>query len=90
METNAVKEYLVRKKIFFLCLLEKPRQDKNLFYWHDEPKEPNKKGPLLYVLHESQFSSVSTVSTGHPSLDSLEEALFYPITPLIFPLIPFS
>jgi hypothetical protein len=33
--------------------------------------EPTKEGPLSFVLFESPFTSVSTVSRGHPSLVSL-------------------
>jgi hypothetical protein len=39
------------------------RQDKN--------NEPTKEGPPSFVLLESPFTSVSTVSRGHPSLVSL-------------------
>jgi hypothetical protein len=35
---------------------------------HNEPNEPTNKGLLPYVLLESQFASVSTVSRGHLSL----------------------
>ncbi len=37
--------------------------------------EPTKEGPLSYVLQESPFASVSTVSRGHPSLISLVKRL---------------
>jgi hypothetical protein len=37
------------------------------------------RGPLLYVLLESPFASVSTVSRGHPSLVSLCKPLTYAI-----------
>ncbi len=40
-------------------------------YWHNETNEPTKKGPLSFVLIESLFFSVSTVSRDHPSLVSL-------------------
>ncbi len=43
-------------------------QDKNVLYWHDEPNEPTKDGPALFVLHKSPFASVSTVVRGHPYL----------------------
>ncbi len=42
--------------------LKQPRQDKNLLYRHEEPSEPTKEGPLSFVLFESPFASVSTVS----------------------------
>ncbi len=47
------------------------KAEKNLLYWHYEPSEPTKEGHLLYILLESPFASVSTVSRGHPSLVSL-------------------
>jgi hypothetical protein len=50
---------------------EQPRQDKNILYRHDEPKEPIREGPLSFVLHEIPFASVSTVSRSHPTLVSL-------------------
>jgi hypothetical protein len=64
------KVYSEEKK-FALDQLEQPRLNKNLLYWHDKPKEPTKEGPLSFVLFESLFSSVSTVSRDHPSLASL-------------------
>jgi hypothetical protein len=56
------------KKYFVLGGLEQPRQDKNPLYRHEEPNEPTKEGPLSFVLFESPFASVSTVSRDHPSL----------------------
>ncbi len=35
-------------------------------YQHDKPNEPTKEGPLSYVLFESPFASVSSVSRGPP------------------------
>ncbi len=58
----------MRKKYFVLGLPEQPRQDTILLDWHDEPNKPTKKGPLSFVLFEAPFTSVSTVSRGHPSL----------------------
>jgi hypothetical protein len=52
------------KKYFVLGRLEQPRQNKNFLYRHDKPNEPSKKGPLSFVLFESPFTSVSTVSRG--------------------------
>jgi hypothetical protein len=46
-------------------------QNKNLLYWGDKPNEQTKEGPLSFILSESPFTSVSTVSRGHPSLASL-------------------
>jgi hypothetical protein len=53
----------------------KPSQNKYLLYWHDKPKEPNKEGPLTFLLFEPQFTSVSTVGRIHPSLVSLRFTL---------------
>ncbi len=47
--------------------LEQPRQYKKLLYQLNEPNETTKEGPLSYVLLESPFASVSTVSRDHPS-----------------------
>ncbi len=47
---------------------------KNLLYWDDKPNEPTKKGPLSFVLFESPFTSVLTVSRSHLSLVSLVNA----------------
>jgi hypothetical protein len=58
-------------KYFVLSRLEQSRQNKNLLNWHEKPNEPTKEGPLSFVLFESPFTSVSTVSRGHPSLVSL-------------------
>jgi len=55
--------------------LDELRQNKNLLYRHDRSNEPNKEGPLSYVLFESPFTSVSTVSRGHPSIISLSRTL---------------
>jgi hypothetical protein len=77
--------YGEEKKI--LCTvgrIEQPRQDKNLLYRHEEPNEPNEEGPLLFVLFESPFAPVSTVSRDHPSLVSLVEKLFLLFTFLFF------
>jgi hypothetical protein len=66
--------------------LEQPRLNKNLIYQRDEPKEPSKEGPLSFVLFESPFTSVLTVSRGHYSLVSLdstvEESMLLPPSPL--------
>jgi hypothetical protein len=60
------------KKIYFVMgRLEQPRQYKKLLDQLNEPNEPTKEGPLSYVLLESPFASVSTVSRDHPSLVSL-------------------
>jgi hypothetical protein len=46
--------------------LEQPRLNKNLLYLHDKPNEPIKEGILSFVLFESPFTLVSTISRGHP------------------------
>jgi hypothetical protein len=47
---------------------DKEIEKKNILYRHTKANEPTKKGPLSFVLSESPFASVSTVSRGHPSL----------------------
>jgi hypothetical protein len=47
------------------------KTEQNLLYLHVNPNIPTKEGPLSFVLFESPFTSVSTVSRGHPSLVSL-------------------
>jgi hypothetical protein len=59
------------KNYFVLSWLEQPRQGKSLLYRHGKPNEPTKEVPLSFVLFESPFTSMSTVSKGHPSLVSL-------------------
>jgi hypothetical protein len=71
MGTNKQRIKIVWEKNFELGRLEQPRKDKNLLYRHDKANEPTKAGPLSFVLFESPFTSVSTVSRGHPSLVSL-------------------
>jgi hypothetical protein len=56
----------VRKKYCVLGRLELARQNKNLLYLHDKPSELIKGGSLSFVLFESPFTSVSTVSRGQP------------------------
>jgi hypothetical protein len=58
-----------------------PRQNKNLVNLHGKPKKPTMEGLLSFVLFESPFTSVSTVSRGHPSLVSLLVSIF-----IYFPL----
>jgi hypothetical protein len=70
--------YGVEKKYFVLGRLEQPRLNKNLMYRHDKPKEPTKERPLSFVLFESPFVLVSTVSMGHPSLVSLSSTDGFP------------
>jgi hypothetical protein len=63
--------YGEEKQIFYNGRLEQSRQDNNLMYRQVKPNEPTKERPLSFVLLESPFTSVSTVSRGHPSLVSL-------------------
>jgi hypothetical protein len=46
-------------------------EEKSVLYLARQAYEPTKKGPLSFVLFESPFTSVSTVSRGHLSLVSL-------------------
>jgi hypothetical protein len=50
------------KNYFVLGRLEQPRQDKNLFYRQEKLKD-TKENPFSFVLFESLFASVSTVSS---------------------------
>jgi hypothetical protein len=50
------------EKKFVLGLLKQPKKNKNLLYKHDKPNEPTKEGSPSFVLFESPFTSVSTVS----------------------------
>ncbi len=52
----------MKKIVFLLGRREQPRLNKYFFYLHDKPNEPIKEGPLSFVLFESPFISVSTVS----------------------------
>jgi hypothetical protein len=63
----------MKKKKFCTDRLEHMRQNKNLLYRQDKTSEPTKEEQLSFVLFESPFTSVSTVSRGqpHPSLVSL-------------------
>ncbi len=82
------------KKYFALGRLEQPRQNKNLLHRHDKPNELTKVGHLSFVLFESPFTSVSTVSRGQPSLVSLfiikeTDSLSIPCLLKIILLFPF-
>jgi hypothetical protein len=61
----------VRKKIFSTGPTRAAEAEKNLLYRHDKPYELTKEGPLLLVLIEYPYTSVSSVSRGHLSLFSL-------------------
>jgi hypothetical protein len=54
------------KEIFCTGLRVANAEYKSLY--RNEPNEPNKEGPLSFVLHKSPFVSVSTVIRSHPSL----------------------
>jgi hypothetical protein len=74
MGTSQVKKGAVRNILLRTGLTRaaKARQKSTVLYWHEEPDEPTKEEPLSYVLQESLFASVSTVSSrDHPSLVSL-------------------
>jgi hypothetical protein len=64
------------KTYFVLSRLEQPRQNKNLLYRHymPLPNEPTREGPLLSVLFEPPFPSVSNSEQG-PPLSSLSGPL---------------
>jgi hypothetical protein len=47
------------------------KAEQNLVYRHGKFNEPTKEGLRSFVLFESPFTSVSTVSRGHPSQVSL-------------------
>ncbi len=65
------KEIAKKKQYFVQGRLEQSRQNKNHLYRHDKPNKLTKEGSLSFVLFESPFTSVSTVSRVHPSLVSL-------------------
>jgi hypothetical protein len=58
----------VEEIYFVLGWLEQPKLNKNIFYRNNKPNGPTKEGHLSYVLFESPFTSVSTVSRGYSSL----------------------
>jgi hypothetical protein len=47
------------------------QQNKNILYRLVKPIEPTKEGPISFVLFESPFTSVSTVSRQRPPLSGL-------------------
>jgi hypothetical protein len=63
--------YGEENNILYCELSRAVKAEQNLLYRHDKPNEPTKEGSLSFVLLESPFTSVSTVSRGHPSLVSL-------------------
>jgi hypothetical protein len=85
--STELKKFTVRKKIFCTWPRLKKnlmyRHDKTTepakteekisCIRHDKHNEPTKERPFSFVHFESLFTSVSTVSRGHPSLVSLEK-----------------
>ncbi len=70
--TNELKQCTGRNKIFCTEPIRTAKAGQTLVYRHDWSNgPPTKEGPLSFVLNESPFASVSTVSRGHPSLVSL-------------------
>jgi len=63
---NRGMEIVYGEKNFVLGRLEQPGQNKNILYRHDKPNEPTKEGTISFVLFDSPFTSVSTVSRGTP------------------------
>ncbi len=65
---HGIEKYTVREKsiLYWADQSMQPRLNKNLLYRHDKPNEPIKKGLLSFVLFESPFTSVSTVSKATP------------------------
>jgi hypothetical protein len=63
--------YGEEKNILYCAEAAKAEQKYPCMYWQGKPNEPTKEGPLSFVLFESPFTSVSTVSRGYPSLVSL-------------------
>jgi hypothetical protein len=61
------KAYVEEKKILYWTVLNMPRQNKNILYQHDKPKEPTKKGPHSFVLFESYSPQFQQSAGGHPS-----------------------
>ncbi len=69
------------KRYFALGRLEQTKAGQKYLYQHDEPDELTKDEQLSFVRFESPFTSVSTVSRGHPSLAFLRYTVkqFYAI-----------
>jgi hypothetical protein len=60
------------EKMFCTVPTREDKAEQKYLYRHDNPYEPTKEGPHTFVLFESPFNSVSTVSRGHLSLVSLD------------------
>jgi hypothetical protein len=74
MKKNIMKKCVARKKhiLYWDDWSRQGRTKISCTCMHDEPKEPTKEGLLSYVLLDSPFTSVSTVSRrDYPSLVSL-------------------
>jgi hypothetical protein len=64
--------------IFYTGPTRPAKTGQKSLYWDDEPNEPTKERLLSYVLLESPFASISTVSRGHPSVVSQENIPLHP------------
>jgi hypothetical protein len=76
MWTNELKKVYDEVKIFCTGPTRAAKAGLKLLYRHDKPNETAKEGPLTFVLFESPFTSVSTVTRGHSSLVSLVSTAF--------------
>jgi hypothetical protein len=65
---DKIIEIVYGEENYFVLGPEQPRKNKNLLNQHDKPNKPTKEGPFSFVILESPFTSVSTVSRGHPPL----------------------
>jgi hypothetical protein len=68
-ETGIEILYGDEKRIFMVPTKVAKAEQKSLVQ-HDKPNEPTKEGPLSFVLVDSPFPWVSTVSRDHTSLVS--------------------
>jgi hypothetical protein len=66
-DTQIELVYGEEQNILYIADQSSQGRIKFCLYWHDEPNV----GPLTFVLFESPFTSVSTISKGDPSLVSL-------------------
>jgi hypothetical protein len=55
--------------------IREAKAEQNILYWHKKSNKATKDGPLSSELFEYLFTSVSTVSRGHPSQVSLAVTL---------------
>jgi hypothetical protein len=66
----------VEEKIFCTGPTRAAKTDKNLLYRHNKSNETTKEGLFSLALFESPFTSVATVSWGHPPFSSL--SMYHP------------